>query len=175
LINPAGTRDVKFHTLLWLFAVFAIAVFAALNWAAFVTPTELSLGFIAVRVPLGLVMLVLMALLTALFLVSVVYLQTSALLDTRRQSREVQAHRELADKAEASRFTELRAFLEVELKKQASLGADSKADVLARIDQLDRDFHSFMEHSGNTLAAYIGELEDRLETQGDPAAGRPAP
>ncbi|MHB1226798.1 MAG: hypothetical protein ACYC0O_04635 [Desulfurivibrionaceae bacterium] len=35
--------------------------------------------------------------------------------------------------------------------------------MLARLDQLDRDLRSAVEQSGNTLAAYIGELEDRLE------------
>jgi hypothetical protein len=113
--------------------------------------------------PLGLLMLGLLFFLTALFLVYVVYLQGSALLETRRQSRDLQANRELADRAEASRFTELRAFLEAELTKQSNLNAETKSSILARVDQLEHDLRSFVEQSGNTLAAYIGELEDRLE------------
>jgi hypothetical protein len=153
----------KARTLLLLLAVVAIAAFTALNWNAIMAPATLSLGVADVQAPLGLVMLGLVAFLAALFLVFVVYLQTSVLLEARRHARELQANRELADQAEASRFTELRGFLEMELKRQAGLDVESKAVVLARLDQLDRDLRSAVEQSGNTLAAYIGELEDRLE------------
>ncbi|MFQ6759221.1 MAG: LapA family protein [Deltaproteobacteria bacterium] len=153
----------KVRTLFLLLTVAAIAVFTALNWSAFMAPATLSLGVANVQAPLGLVMLGLVAFLAALFLVFVVYLQTSVLLEARRHARELQANRELADQAEASRFTELRGFLEAELKREAGLNAESRAIVLARLDQLDRDLRSAVEQSGNTLAAYIGELEDRLE------------
>ena len=153
----------KLHILLLLLVLAAIAAFSALNWGVFLSPTELSLGFTTVQIPLGLVMLGILVCMTTVFLMFVVYLQGSALLETRRHSRELRTNRELADRAEASRFTELRTFLEMELTKQGELNAESRAVVLTRIDQLELDFRSFMEQSGNTLAAYIGELEDRLE------------
>lgn len=153
----------KLHSILLLLILAAIGAFAALNWSVFLAPTELSLGFTTAEMPLGLIMLGLLVFLTALFLMFVVYLQGSALLETRRHSRELQVNRELADHAEASRFTELRTFLEAELSRQANLNAESKAAILARIDQLEQASRSFTEQSGNTLAAYIGELEDRLE------------
>ena len=161
----------KFHTIFLLLVLAAIAAFAALNWSVFIAPTNLSLGFTAVQIPFGLVMLGLLAFLTAIFLMFVVYIQASALLETRRHSRELRANRELADQAESSRFTELHAFLEAELTKQANLNAESKSNVLARIDQLEHDLRSFMEHSENTLAADIGELEDRLEKTRIPPTG----
>lgn len=161
----------KLHTLLLLLILAAIAAFAALNWSVFITPTELSLGFTAVQMPLGLVMLGLLFFLAALFLVYIVYLQGSALLETRRHSRELLANKELADRAEASRFTELRAFMEEEFKKQIDLNAESKSSILERVDQLEHDLRSFVEQSGNTLAAYIGELEDRLEKREIPSTG----
>lgn len=161
------------RTLLFLIALVAVAAFAALNWSAFTTPTTLSLGLADVQAPLGLVMLGLLVFLTALFLAFVVYLQTSVLVEARRHARELTSHRTLADQAEASRFTELRGFLETELKRLADLDADARAAVLARLDRLDRDLRSELEQSGNTLAAYIGELEDRLE-RGDQGQ-RPQP
>jgi Na+-transporting methylmalonyl-CoA/oxaloacetate decarboxylase gamma subunit len=156
----------KLRTLVLLLILLAIAVFAALNWNTFNAPTDLSLGVTTVRVPLGLLMLGLLILLTLLFLLYVVYLQTSSLLESRRLSKEVQAHRELADQAEASRFTELRQFLEAELSKHAALHAESRAAVLARVEQLAQELHTAVEQSGNTLSAYIGELEERLEQGG---------
>jgi len=158
----------KLRTLILVVVLAAVAAFAALNWTALATPSDLSLGVATVRLPLGLVMLALLVLLTVLFLSYLVYLQTSTLLEARRHSREVQVHRERADLAEASRFTELRGFLEAELAKQTGLHAESRAALLARVEQLDRDLRVAVEQAGNTLAAYIGELEDRLHRNGRP-------
>lgn len=153
----------RFYTLLLLIILAAIAAFAVLNWNVFLAPTDLSLGVTRLQVPLGLVMLGLLVFVTALFLVFVFYLQASALLEIRRRTRELHAHRELADNAEASRFTELRKFLEDELLKQANLNKESHSEVLAKFLELEQDLRAFIEQSGNTLAAYIGELDDRLE------------
>jgi hypothetical protein len=146
----------KVRTLFLLIVLAAITAFAALNWSAFMTSTTLSLGVAFVQAPLGLVMLGLLVFLTALFLVFVVTLQGSALFAARRNARELQTNRTLADQAEASRYTELRDFLAVELKRQANLDAESRVAVLARLDQLDLDLRTAVEQSGNTLSAYIG-------------------
>jgi uncharacterized integral membrane protein len=151
------------HTLLLLLVFGAIAAFAAVNWGVFTTPTTLSLVFATVEAPLGLIMLALAVLLTVLFLVFLVYLETSVIIETRRHARELRAHRELAERAETSRLTELRAFLETELPKLAGQTANSWTDMQTRLNQLDQDLRSAIEQAGNTLSAYIGELEDRLE------------
>lgn len=122
-----------------------VALFAVLNWSVIMAPTTLSLGFAQVQAPLGLVLLGMLALVTAAFLFYLVYLQSSVLLEARRHARELQASRELADQAEASRFTELRAVLET------------------RIAQLERELRGAIEQSGNSLSAYVGELGDRLD------------
>ena len=164
-------RAMKPYTVTLVLVLVAIAAFAILNWGVFVAPTELTLGFTTIRLPLGLLMLGLLVLVAALFLLYVVFLQASALLDTRRHGRELRANRELADQAEASRFTELRSFLASELAQQTRVGAESKAEVLARIDRLERDLRVLAEQTGNSLAASIGELDDRLERGGaQPAA-----
>jgi hypothetical protein len=85
------------------------------------------------------------------------------ILETRRYGRELQSQRELADKAEASRFTELRGFLDAELSTLAARVAEIKSGTDTRLDQLERDLRASVEQTGNTLAAYIGELEDRVE------------
>lgn len=160
----------KLRTILLLLVLGAIAAFSALNWNQFIAPTTLSLGVTELQAPLGVLMLGVVAFLTAFFLVFVVYVQASALLDSRRHAQELQLNRELADKAEASRFTELRAFLEAELQKLANRDSGSRAAtdaaVLARLDRLEKDLLTAVEQSGNSLAACIGELEDRLERNG---------
>ncbi|MCM8594616.1 LapA family protein [Accumulibacter sp.] len=167
----------KLRTLSLLLVLGALAAFAALNWSSFVSPTTLSLGLAEVQAPLGLIMLGMVAVLTAIFLVFVVYVQASALFDSRRHAQELQANRELADKAEASRFTELRGFLESELAKIAErCGTASPAvdpALLARLDRLEAALLTAVEQSGNGLAASIGELEDRLEREGGLPTLRP--
>jgi len=140
-------------------------VFMFLNWTTIMAPTTLDLGVTEVNAPLGLVMLGMIALLTALFLIFIVYLQTSVLFEARRHAKELQTNRELADKAEASRFTELRQFMDAEIQKQAIIQAESKSAVLTKLDALSVDIHHAIDISGNSLSAYIGELEDRLENK----------
>ena len=151
------------RSLLIIVVLGVLVVFAAINWNAFVAPTTLSVGFTTMEAPLGLILLVIAASLTLLFLVYVVYLQSSTLLESRRYGRELQAQREIADQAEASRFTQLQSFLEAELRKLTSQTEEAKTGVLTRLDQLDRDLRSTVEQSANSLAAYLGEIDDRFE------------
>ena len=151
------------RTLFILIVLGAVAIFAAINWKAFMAPTTLSVVFTTVEAPLGFVLLVVVGLLTLLFLLYVVYLQSSILVESRRNARELQAQRELADQAEASRFSQLRSFLEKELGGVEGKTEESKIAVLGKLEALERDLRSVVEQSGNTLAAYIGEIEDRLE------------
>jgi hypothetical protein len=139
--------------------------FMILNWATIMAPTTLNLAIAEVIAPLGLVMLGMMALLTALFLVFIVYLQTSVLFEARRHAKELQSNRELADKAEASRFTELRQYMDAEIQKQTTAQAEAESTLLAKLDTLNADIHRAIDVSGKSLSAYIGELEDRLETK----------
>jgi len=151
------------RTLLIIVLLGVLGLFAAVNWGAFTTQTTLSLVFTTVEAPLGLILLGVIGALTALFLIYLVYWQSSALLETRRHAREVQSLREIAENAEASRFSQLRAFLETELHELAARSAESKTAVLVRLDEIDRELRATMEQSVNTLAAYIGEVDDRME------------
>jgi hypothetical protein len=122
--------------------VLALAVaFLALNWSALSAPMTLSLGFASVQASPGLLMLALLAVLGALFAAWAM----SMLAESHHQARELQTQRELADKAEASRFTELRGVVHDELRR------------------LSDDMRITVEQNANTLSAQLGALEDRLE------------
>jgi len=153
------------RTVLILVLLGGLAIFAALNWSAFTTPTTLRLAFGTVEAPLGLIMLGLTVLLAFLFLIFVTYLQTSVLLENRRHARELQLQRERADQAEASRYNQLREYLESELQKIRYRSELMETGIVARLNQLDQELRGAIEQSGNTLAAYIGELEDRLQRE----------
>ncbi|MGI4777008.1 MAG: LapA family protein [Janthinobacterium lividum] len=141
-----------------LLVVILIAALAALNWGILATPVPMSIGFMQVNAPLGVIMLGLTVLLGILFAAYVVYLQSSVLIETRRHNKELQSQRDLADKAEASRFTELRNFLETQENVHTTRNAEWHSSVIARVEQLE-----------GSLAAHIGQLEDRLARR--PATG----
>jgi hypothetical protein len=84
-------------------------------------------------------------------------------MESRRHARELQLQREIAENAEGSRFNQLRSLLEAELRELTDRSAESKAAILARLDEIDRELRATMEQSANTLAAYIGEVDDRME------------
>lgn len=147
-----------------------IGAFTALNWSVFLTNSTLSFGVTTLEAPIGMIMLGLLVFVVAYFLVYVLYLQSTVLFDARRNAKELQLNRELADKAEASRFTELRGFLDAGLKQRADQDVAGQQAVLARLDALEKTLRTTVEQSGNSLSAYIGELEDRLSTQGPGAS-----
>ena len=89
-----------------------IALLAAFNWNALITPSDVSLGVTDVQAPLGILLLALTGLLAVFFVAYVLWMQGTVLLEARRHAKEMQAQRDLADKAEASRFTELRGVIE---------------------------------------------------------------
>jgi hypothetical protein len=149
------------RTLIVLLMIALVAVFTVLNWGVFVTPTALSLGFMSVDAPLGLVMLALLALLVLAFAIYMALWQSTVLAETRAHTKELQAQRELADQAEASRFTELRTALQAEFAK---LGE--------RLGKAQDALRQEMRDSSNSLAATIGEIEDRLQRQGGGGSGR---
>ena len=151
------------RTLLIIILMACLAFFAALNWNAFTTPTQLSVGFTQFEAPLGLILLGAALVLSVLFLIYVAYLQSSVLLEHRRHARELQRQRELAEEAEASRFNSLRAYLEGELHKLSNEMEVNNTQVLDRIEQVSNELRISFEQSSNSLAAGIGEIEDKLE------------
>lgn len=160
-----------------LVVVLLIAGLAALNWGTLAAPVAVSLGFMQVMAPLGLLMLGLTTLLGLMFLVYVIYMQGTVLVDARRHTKEMQAQRELADKAEASRFTELRNFLADQEQHHMAQNGERHAALLARIERLEEALRLRAEQADQTLAAHMGQLEDRLDrraTATAPALGEGA-
>lgn len=153
----------NFRALAIAVVVAALGLFALLNWPAFTAPTALNLGFAEVNAPLGLIMLVASGVLVALFLVYIVFQQAGVIMEARRYAKELKSHRELADTAEASRFTELRAFLDGELRKIEAQGAAATRELGARLERLELQLQEKLAESTRTLSAYVGEVDEKLD------------
>lgn len=159
----------RLRTGLLLIVVLLIAALAFLNWGTLAQPTSMSLGVTSVTAPLGLVMLGLTAVLGVVCLAYVFYLQSTVMLETRRHTKEMQVQRDLADKAEASRFTELRTYLDAQEQARSTRNAELISRLTGRIEQMESAFKTRVDQSDNTTAAHIGQLEDRIERRVVPA------
>jgi uncharacterized integral membrane protein len=156
---------------LLVLALLALGLFSLLNWTAFTTPTTLSVGFAEVQAPLGLIMLTVTAVISALFLFYIVVQQAGVIMETRRNNKELTVQRDLADKAEVSRFSELRTFLDTELRKIEAQGAASTREVASRVDALQQQLQAKLDESTRSLSAYVGEVDDKLDRMLKPAQG----
>ena len=143
---------------LWI-VLAVIAFFGFMNWPVLNAPVPLWIGITTITTPLGSVVLVLFGILVVLMLIE----QSAALGEARRYGRDLDAQRKLADQAEASRFTELRSYLSTELARMEQRSTDLQGALIAHIDQLERTLRTALDQQGNSLAATIGELDDRIE------------
>jgi len=156
------------RSLLLLVVGLCVVVFVGVNWTEMSRPTELSLIFGSVHAPLGLVLLGFMVVLAALFVGIMAYTQGATLMQTHRHTRELAAQRELADNAEASRITELRAYLDEEMLKLSDSIRQQVQEVLARVDRAEMGLRErpVDEHIGQLVQAvqeHNRQLHARLD------------
>lgn len=153
----------RLRALLLVFMLALLALFTFMNWAVFNAPTALTLGFAEVSAPLGIVMLAVTVFVSLLFLVFILMQQAGVIMEGRRFAKELKGQRDLADKAEASRFTELRTFLDGELRKMEAQGAASNREIGARVEKLEAALQNRMGETSKSVEAHLGEIEDKLD------------
>lgn len=151
--------------ILLVVAILLIAGFAALNWSEVIRPAPLWFGFVVADAPLGAILLGLLALAVVIFSLSAGTLRTQALLESRHHMKELEAQRALADKAEASRFTDLRNHIDTHLREVGERDAIASTELeKARLEH-QRELRAQMEQINRTLAARLTEFEHRLESR----------
>ncbi len=150
-----------------LVPIVALSAFVALNWSQFVQPSQISWGWGSGDAPLGLILLAVLALSWIGFLVGTAYLETRYKLDAHRNAKALEAQRLLADKAEASRFFELRAYLE----SQATLAVQRENATVTHLEQAvrrdQREMLDAVERLNAKLTVYTGGLAERVVVRQD--------
>jgi uncharacterized integral membrane protein len=162
------------RTVLIIVLLALFAGFVALNWSVINAPTTLSFGFWTAQAPLGLLLLGFTVLIAAMFLFLLAMQQATVLVETRRAAKELTAQRALADQAEASRFTALGERLDQELRRFETQAATRQDALVQRLDGLEQALRTHVDQASNSLAAFIGELDDRVERI-EAARGLPPP
>ena len=139
-----------------------LAAFAAANWGAFTAPTQLTLGVTSVQAPLGVLMLGVCALLVLGLGGLALWVHTRSLMELRRQVKTQQSLRELADKAETSRLTQLQAALDAATQRLSAQIEATQGRLLERIDHLQREHARDVAENANSLAAALAEFDQRV-------------
>jgi hypothetical protein len=146
-------------------AILLIAGFAALNWSEVIRPSTLWFGPVMAEAPLGAILLALLALVTVIFALSAGAMRTQSLVESRHHFKELEAQRLLADKAEASRFTELRQHMDTQLRELRERDAIAASEFEKSRLESQRELRTQLEQINRTLAAHLNELEHRLESR----------
>jgi uncharacterized integral membrane protein len=150
---------------LLLVAILLIAGFAALNWSEVNRQSPLLFGPIVMEAPLGAILLSLLALAVVVFALSAASLRTTTLLESRNHHKQLEAQRALADKAEASRFTELREHFDTHLNGLRERDTIAASELEKSRLEHQRELRTQLEQINRTLSARLNEMEHRLETR----------
>ena len=152
----------RLKTVLLIVGIILIAAFAVANVNEFTRPSLLNFGFTSIQLPLGLVMLLLVVVLMLIFLMTTLYMRSSNLIETQGYAKQLTTQRELADKAEASRFTDLRRYMETQAALSANQGNDTVAAIDRRLLQTEKLLLKRLDETDNTNAAYWGQNDELL-------------
>ena len=126
------------RSLLLLVVTVLVAGFALQNWAAFTEPAPLKVGFYKFEAPLGLLLLALAAVAVAALVSYADQIKKNALIEAGLTAKELQTQRQLADKAEASRFTNLQSFLTDEFKQRSEDESAFRERLELRLNTLEK-------------------------------------
>ena len=146
-------------------AILLVAGFAALNWSEFIRPTTLSFGVGVIDAPLGLVILGVLGVSLLSFLIASAVQESRYLMESGRHARTLQAQRDLAEKAEASRFTDLRQQLDAHLRENRQRESIAATELEKTMVQSQRELRNQLEQINRTLDGRLTELEGRIEAR----------
>ena len=155
-------------------AIVLLAAFSALNWSEITRTAPLSFGVITSQAPMGLILLVVLGLTLAVFLISSATQEARYLMEHRRHAKALEAQRVLADTAEASRFTDLRQYLDTHLRENRQREAIADTEFEKAMVQSQRELRTELEQMNRTLAAAPGEVDSRLGKAAVDVSPRPA-
>ena len=148
--------------LLLVIGIVLIATFGILNVDEFTRVSTLNLGFTTMQLPLGMAMTILVIAILLIFLATTLYMHSTNLIETRKYAKELTVQRELADKAESSRFTDLRRYMESQADLALNQANGTVAAMDRRIMQTEQLLLQRFDQSDNSNAAYWGQQDDAM-------------
>jgi hypothetical protein len=148
-------------------ALLVVGGVAALNWPQFSRTEPMSFGVFTIDASVGLFMLAAFGLAILVMLLSSAVLESRYMMESNRHAKAMQVQRDLADKAEASRFTELRQYLDTHLRDNRQREAIAATEFEKSMLQSQRDMRSQLEAMSRTLDTRLAALEGRVDGRVD--------
>ena len=153
--------------LLLVIAILLVAGFAALNWTEITRTSPLNFGLFYMDGAPGAILLSLLALGLIVFMASSAMLRSRMMTTENRFTRDLQTQRDLADKAEASRFTELRQHLDTHFRESRQRESVVNTEFEKAMLQSHRDLRAQLDQMQQAITARFGELENRMASRAD--------
>lgn len=146
-------------------AIVLVAGFAAQNWTEFQRTAPLNFGVVVSNAPLGTILLGILLASLLLFLLSSAAQESRHLMEHRRYSRSLEAQRDLAEKAEVSRFTELRQHFDTNLRDSRQRDALAGTEFEKSMVQSQRELRTEIDQMNRMLVTQLSELERRMDSR----------
>jgi small-conductance mechanosensitive channel len=144
-------------------ALLVVGGVAAMNWPDFSRTTPMSFGLFTTEGSVGLFMLAAFGLTLLVMLLSSAMQESRFMLESHRQAKALQAQRDLADKAEASRFTDLRQHLDMHLRENRQREAIAATEFEKAMVQSQRELRAQLEQMSRSLDTRLAELQGRID------------
>ncbi len=148
------------------------SVFLIVNWEGVMAEVNVNLLCTEIQAPLGLILLLGPGLLILLCLIYGFVQQAALSMDLRRVNKQLQQARDLAQKAELSRFTELKNELQKQITELQNQSAARHSSLMAAVNGVQAAVDESAQETVNSLSASVGEVEDRLSQLVEMAAGK---
>ena len=145
-------------------------VFLIVNWQGVMADVNVNLLWTEIQAPLGLILLLGPGLVILICLVYGFVQQAALSMELRRVNKQLQQARELAQKAEQSRFTELK--MQKQMLELQNQSASRHASIMAAVNGLQAAVDESAQDTVNSLSASVGEVEDRLTQLVEMATGK---
>jgi len=147
----------RFWVVFWLLVAAAVGTFSVVNWQVLTARTQIDLLVAQITAPLGLVMLGGMAALALLFLLFLVWLETKALIQIGRTSRQAPVE------PSGAMIAELRTELERHLSGLRGESSEAMRNIVARLEHMEQVVKDEVEHSRHALTAHVDRLEPHIK------------
>ena len=148
------------------------SVFLVVNWEGVMANVNVNLLYTEIQAPLGLILLLGPGLVILICLVYGFVQQAALSMELRRVNKQLQQARDLAQKAEQSRFVELKNEMQKQILELQNQSASCHSSLMAAVNGLQSAVDESAQETVNSLSASVGEVEDRLSQLVEMAAGK---
>lgn len=148
------------------------SVFLVVNWEGVMADVNVNLLIKEIQAPLGLILLLGPGLVILICLVYGFVQQAALSMELRRVNKQLQHARDLLQKAEQSRFVELKNDMQRQFLDLQNQSAARHSSLMTAVNGLQAAIEESSDQTVNSLSASVGEVEDRLSQLVEMAAGK---